>query len=102
MDRTRLCTPMIDCLVEDLSRAAQFCSRALGKQIASVYKDCDGRCAELETADDEPIILLQKRLSTNRACAWISRLTISKPTPTPCALNRSARNASFSVTAVGG
>ena len=60
MHRSRLCTIVIDCQVDDLAPAAEFWSRAFGKPIASVDQDGDGRYAELETADDEPIILLQK------------------------------------------
>ncbi|MEO7326879.1 MAG: VOC family protein [Dokdonella sp.] len=60
MHRSRLCTIVIDCQVDDLAPAAEFWSRALGKPIASVDQDGDGRYAELETADDEPIILLQR------------------------------------------
>ncbi len=60
MHHSRLCTLVIDCHVDDLEPAAQFWSRALGKPIASVDQDGDGQYAELETAADEPIILLQK------------------------------------------
>lgn len=58
--RSRLCTLVIDCKVDDLAPAAEFWSRAFGKKIASVDQDGDGKYAELETAADEPIILLQK------------------------------------------
>lgn len=57
---SRLCTLVLDCRVDDLAPAARFWSAALGKPIASLDQDGDGRYAELETADDEPIILLQK------------------------------------------
>ena len=60
MHRSRLCTVVIDCKVDDLAPSATFWSRALGKPIASLDQDGDGRYAELETAPDEPIILLQK------------------------------------------
>jgi predicted enzyme related to lactoylglutathione lyase len=60
MHHSRLCTLVIDCRVDDLAPAAEFWSRALGKPIASVDQDGDGQYAELETAADEPIILLQK------------------------------------------
>jgi len=60
MHHSRLCSLVIDCPVDDLAPAAEFWSRALGKPIASVDQDGDGRYAELETADDEPIILLQR------------------------------------------
>lgn len=60
MHRSRVCTVVIDGPVDDLAPAAEFWSRAFGKPIASVDQDGDGRYVELETADDEPIILLQK------------------------------------------
>ncbi|HEY0232618.1 MAG TPA: VOC family protein [Dokdonella sp.] len=60
MHHSRLCTLVIDCKVDDLKPAAEFWSRALGKPIASVDQDGDGQYAELETAADEPIILLQR------------------------------------------
>ncbi|WP_426663642.1 VOC family protein [Rhodanobacter aciditrophus] len=46
--------------VDDLGDAARFWSAALGKPVASLDQDGDGRYAELRTADDEPPILLQK------------------------------------------
>jgi predicted enzyme related to lactoylglutathione lyase len=60
MHRSRLSTIIIDCRTEDLDAAAGFWSRALGKPIDSRDVDADGRYAQLETANDEPIILLQK------------------------------------------
>ncbi|MBO9664602.1 VOC family protein [Dokdonella sp.] len=58
--RSRLCSLVIDCHVDDLGPATEFWSRTLGKKIASVDQDGDGKYAELETAPDEPMILLQK------------------------------------------
>lgn len=60
MHKSRLSTLVIDCRVDDLAPAAEFWSRALGKPLASVDQDGDGKYAELATGDDEPIILLQK------------------------------------------
>ena len=60
MHHSRLCTIVIDCHVADLNDATKFWSQALGKPVASVDQDGDGKYAELETASDEPIILLQK------------------------------------------
>jgi predicted enzyme related to lactoylglutathione lyase len=60
MHHSRLCTILIDCKVDDLAPAAEFWSRAFGKQIAAVDQDGDGRYAELQTAPDEPLILLQR------------------------------------------
>ncbi|HEU4665775.1 MAG TPA: VOC family protein [Dokdonella sp.] len=60
MHQSRLSNIVIDCDVDDLAPAAEFWSRALGKPIASVDQDGDGRYAELATAADEPLILLQK------------------------------------------
>jgi predicted enzyme related to lactoylglutathione lyase len=60
MHHSRLCNIVIDCEVDDLAPAAEFWSRALGKRIATTDQDGDGKYAELETAEDEPQILLQK------------------------------------------
>ena len=60
MHHSRLCTIVIDCHVDELAPVAEFWSQALGKPIASVDQDGDGRYAELQTGADEPIILLQK------------------------------------------
>ena len=60
MHHSRLCTVVLDCKVDDLAESAEFWSCALGKPIATLDQDGDGRYAELETADDEPIILLQR------------------------------------------
>ena len=60
MHHSRLCNIVIDCEVDDLAPAAEFWSRALGKPIATTDQDGDGKYAELETAEDELQILLQK------------------------------------------
>ena len=60
MHHSRLCTLVLDCKTDDLSQAATFWSHALGKPIASLDQDGDGKYAELATAEDEPIILLQR------------------------------------------
>ena len=60
MHHSRLSNIVIDCEVDDLAAAAEFWSRALGKPIASADQDDDGKYAELATAADEPLILLQK------------------------------------------
>jgi predicted enzyme related to lactoylglutathione lyase len=60
MHHSRLSTLVIDCQVDDLATATAFWSQALGKPIADPDQDGDGKYAELRTADDEPIILLQK------------------------------------------
>ena len=60
MHHSRLCAIVIDCHVDELAPVADFWSQALGKPIASVDQDGDGKYAELQTAADEPIILLQK------------------------------------------
>ena len=43
----------------DLREGAEFWSRALGKPVASLDQDGDGRYAELETAADEPMMRLR-------------------------------------------
>ena len=60
MHHSRLSTIVIDCDIDDLDVATAFWSHALGKPVASSDQDGDGRYAELQTAADEPIILLQK------------------------------------------
>ncbi|WP_426700896.1 VOC family protein [Rhodanobacter sp. Col0626] len=60
MHHSRLSTLVIDCHVDNLDIATAFWSQALGKPVASPDQDGDGRYAELQTAADEPLILLQK------------------------------------------
>lgn len=60
MHHSRLSTLVLDCHTHDLAEAATFWSQALGKPIVSLDQDGDGKYAELKTASDEPIILLQK------------------------------------------
>lgn len=60
MHKSRFSTIVIDCDVDNLDTATEFWSRAFGKRVESADEDGDGKYAKLETADDEPIILLQK------------------------------------------
>lgn len=60
MHRSRLSTFVIDCKTDDLRADAEFWSAALGKPVVTLDQDGDGKYAELKTAADEPIILLQK------------------------------------------
>ncbi|HEY0180210.1 MAG TPA: VOC family protein [Dokdonella sp.] len=60
MHHSRLCTIVIDCRDGELADAAEFWSRAFGKPVANADVEGDGKYAELATAADEPIILLQK------------------------------------------
>lgn len=60
MHHSRLCALVLDCKVDDLADAARFWSAALGKPVVTADQDGDGRYAELRTAEDEPLILLQK------------------------------------------
>jgi predicted enzyme related to lactoylglutathione lyase len=60
MHHSRLSSIVIDCDIDDLDAATAFWSRALGKPVANSDQDGDGRYAELQTAVDEPIIVLQK------------------------------------------
>ncbi|QCO67032.1 VOC family protein [Luteimonas yindakuii] len=57
---SRLSTFVLDCEVDDLAPHVAFWSQALGKSVQSADEDGDGRYATLATADDEPILLLQK------------------------------------------
>lgn len=58
--RSRLSTFVLDCEVDDLTFHVEFWSRALGRMVRSADQDGDGRYAELDTDDDEPLLLLQK------------------------------------------
>ena len=60
MHHSRLCSIIIDSKVEDLEAAAKFWSQAIGRPIKSVDEDGEDRYAELETHDDEPLVLIQK------------------------------------------
>jgi len=57
---SRLSTLVLDCKVDDLQASLEFWSAALGKPIADLDEDGDGRYAGLRTGEDEPMILLQK------------------------------------------
>lgn len=58
--RSRLTGFVLDCRVDDLGPHVAFWSEALGKPVAALDDDGDGRYASLRTADDEPALLLQK------------------------------------------
>ena len=51
---------VLDCQVADLGPSTAFWSAALQREIANPDQDGDGRYAELETASDEPFLLLQR------------------------------------------
>lgn len=57
---SRLTGFVLDCRVDDLAPHVGFWSRALGKPVAALDDDGDGRYASLRTDDDEPALLLQK------------------------------------------
>ena len=59
MHRSRLCSLMIDCRVDDLDGAAKFWSQALGRPIKE-GADVHQKYVGLVTHDDEPVIELQK------------------------------------------
>jgi predicted enzyme related to lactoylglutathione lyase len=58
--RSALIAFVLDCQVEDLDRAVDFWSAALHRSVTSSDQDGDGKYAELETAANEPFLLLQK------------------------------------------
>ena len=60
MHHSRLSSIIIDCNVDDLEAAARFWSQAMGRKIANADLDGEDRYAEIETADDEPIVVIQK------------------------------------------
>ncbi len=57
---SRLSSFVLDCETDDLAPHVEFWSRALGKRVDALDEDGDGKYARLETADDEPVLLLQK------------------------------------------
>lgn len=58
---SRLSTFVLDCQVEDLAPHVEFWRQALGKPVKPLLpEDDDGRYAVLDTADDEPVLMLQK------------------------------------------
>ena len=60
MHHSRLSTIVLDCQLDDLEPAIRFWSAALGKAVEDADQDGDGRYAALATAEDGPIVLLQK------------------------------------------
>ena len=58
--RSRLSTFVLDCQVDDLAPHVAFWSQALGKPVKAADSDGDGKYGELDTARDEPMLLLQK------------------------------------------
>lgn len=58
--RSRLTGFVLDCRVDDLCPHVEFWSRALGKRVDTLDEDGDGKYARLQTANDEPALLLQK------------------------------------------
>jgi predicted enzyme related to lactoylglutathione lyase len=66
MHHSRLSSIVIDCNVEDLEAAAKFWSAAIGRKIANVDLDGEDRYAEIETAEDEPIVVIQKAAHESR------------------------------------
>jgi len=59
MHRSRLSTFVIDCRTDQLEEAARFWSAALGRKVKPGTVD-DPRYTELETDEDEPLLLLQQ------------------------------------------
>jgi predicted enzyme related to lactoylglutathione lyase len=60
MHHSRLCSIIIDSKVDDLEAAAKFWSEAIGRPIKSIDVDGEDRYAEIDTHDDEPLVLIQK------------------------------------------
>ncbi|HLT45058.1 MAG TPA: VOC family protein [Luteimonas sp.] len=58
--RSRLSSFVLDCETDDLAPHVEFWSRALGKRVDTLDEDGDGKYARLKTANDEPVLLLQK------------------------------------------
>ncbi|HET7930012.1 MAG TPA: VOC family protein [Rhodanobacteraceae bacterium] len=60
MHRSRLCSVIIDCKVDDLGEAARFWSQALGRPIRAGADPAHDQYVPIETRDDEPVVELQK------------------------------------------
>ena len=60
MHHSRLCSIIIDCRTDDLERAAEFWSRALGRPIQPDANPGGSNYIGLVTHDDEPVIEVQK------------------------------------------
>jgi predicted enzyme related to lactoylglutathione lyase len=57
MHHSRLSSIIIDCRTDDLEAAARFWSQALGRP----YKpDVDPKYMQIETGEDEPIVMVQR------------------------------------------
>lgn len=63
MHHSRLSVVVIDCKTDDLDAAARFWSRALGRPY---QQDNDAKYMQIETGDDEPIVLVQKVVHDSR------------------------------------
>ncbi|WP_434380743.1 VOC family protein [Melittangium boletus] len=59
MHHSRLSTFVIDCQSEDLERATDFWSRALGRDVKPPQADSPGY-RELATSSEEPLVLIQR------------------------------------------
>lgn len=60
MHRSGLCSIIIDCKVDDFAEAARFWSAALGRPLREGVDTGQEKYAPLVTADDEPVIEVQK------------------------------------------
>ena len=60
MHRSRLCSFIIDCQVDDLTDAARFWSEALGRPVREGADPAHDQYVGIVTRDDEPVIELQK------------------------------------------
>lgn len=66
MHRSRLCSLIIDCKVDDLAEAARFWSQALGRPLRAGPNPGGDHYIGLETHDDEPVIEVQKVAHASR------------------------------------
>ncbi len=60
MHHSRLCALLIDCRTDDIDRAADFWSKALGRALDPTHPGTRGNYRMLETPADEPIVQLQR------------------------------------------
>ena len=57
MHKSRLSSIIIDCRTDDLESATRFWAQALGRSYAP---DNDAKYMQIETGNDEPVVLVQK------------------------------------------
>ena len=60
MHRSRVCSPQIDCKIDDIDEAARFWAAALGRPVDMDHPGSRGSYRQLATLPDEPMVQLQR------------------------------------------